>query len=101
MKVTVEELRAMSVETLLEARRQIDGGLSERREELERQLEQITGQRSFVKQQLCETIDPPQKRRPGKKKVVWRDRSERDPSLLWSGRGVVPRWMREWRNGKE
>jgi len=99
MKVTVEELRSMSVEALLEARRQIDGVLSERREELERQLEQITGQRPFAKQQSGEVVNPPQKKRPGNKKVVWRYRSKKDPALLWSGRGVLPRWMRDEMKG--
>jgi DNA-binding protein H-NS len=81
IKATQEDLRAMSVEELLQVRRQIDAVLSERREELERQLEQIVGH--------------PPKQNTGNSKVILRYRSKKDPSQVWSGRGVLPRWMRD------
>jgi DNA-binding protein H-NS len=84
IKATSDELRQLSVEELLNARRHIDDVLSERRGELERQLEQITGVKPLAPKQNS-----------GNTKVEWRYRSKRDPNLVWSGRGVLPRWMRE------
>ena len=86
IKATQEDLRAMSVEELLQVRRQIDGVLSERREELERQLEQIVGHPLAA---------PAVKQNAGNSKVISRYRSKKDPNLVWSGRGVLPRWMRD------
>ena len=84
IKATPEDLRTMTVEELLQVRRQIDAVLSERREELERQLEQIVGHPL-----------PQQRQNHGTSKVITRYRSKRDPNLVWSGRGVLPRWMRD------
>ena len=84
IKATQEDLRTMTVEELLQVRRQIDAVLSERREELERQLEQIVGR---------PLVQPRQN--SGNTKVISRYRSKRDPNLVWSGRGVLPRWMRD------
>ena len=85
----------MSVEALLEARRQIDEVLLKRREELERQLAQITG-KPFAQQQLTQTTKSAFSRNG---KVVKRYRSRKDPALGWSGRGLLPRWMREEMKG--
>jgi len=97
LAVTVEEMRAMSVEALLEVRRQIDQVLSERREELERQLEQITGRTYPLKKSVTRAAK--KHATPGNAKVAWRYRSKKDPSLGWSGRGRLPRWMQNEMKG--
>jgi DNA-binding protein H-NS len=84
-----EELKSMSVDSLLNIRRQIDEVLSQRRLELEQQFEQITGKRPYT-----QTAQPSQK-------VNGRAtyQSRKNPELRWSGRGLLPRWMREEMKG--
>jgi DNA-binding protein H-NS len=96
--VTTEDLRTLNIESLLDLRRQIDAVLSERKEELERQLEQIIGRRLNGHAQPAKPISVTPKRQ-GNTKVVWRYRSRKDPTLRWSGRGLIPRWMREEMKG--
>lgn len=78
-----EELQSMTVEALLELRRQIDTRLSERKEDLIRQLEQIDNQ-------------PLQALRSARQqsRIAPRYKSRIHPHLVWSGRGVLPKWMR-------
>ena len=78
-----EELKSMTVEALLELRRQIDSRLSERKEELIRQLEQID------KQPVQAGSNARQQQR-----IAPRYKSRIHPHLVWSGRGVLPKWMR-------
>lgn len=82
--MTIEEMRAMSVEALLQVRRQIDEVLAERRQELEQQLEQITG-RPYQQQPARHDQAATNSERNGKS---WRYRSRKDPALGWSGRGL-------------
>jgi DNA-binding protein H-NS len=82
--VNSEELKSMSVDALLSFRRQIDEVLSQRREELEQQLQQITGKRPYDNSL-----------RTGQKingRATYQSR--KNPELRWSGRGLLPRWMR-------
>jgi DNA-binding protein H-NS len=41
------------------------------------------------------------KKRKGRKgrKVAPQFRSKKDPSVVWSGRGAIPRWMKEEMKG--
>ncbi len=87
--MTPEEMHTMSIEALLNVRRQIDEVLLKRREELERQLEQIIGR---PPQQPSAPAARPVARSNGK--IAKPYRSKKDPSLGWSGRGLLPRWMR-------
>ena len=79
------ELRTMDVDALLELRGQIDNLLSEKREHLERQLERIAGKPA---------TRPALKSQHYSSRVVPRYRSKQDPSIQWSGRGMLPRWMK-------
>jgi len=92
--VTIEEMRAMTVESLLEFRRSVDEVLMERRKELERQLDQIAGRPAPKR---GSQVTPRSALTNGK--VAWRYRSKKDPSLGWSGRGKLPRWMRQEMRG--
>src|SRR5262245_43105121 len=84
--MTPDEIQSLNVEQLLGLRRQIEEVLAARREELERQLRSIGGEAKGLKSQLNVKIPPAY-------------RSRKDPKLLWSGRGAIPRWMREEMKG--
>ena len=84
-----EELKSMNVDALLSARRQIDEVLSQRRQELEQQLEQITGKRPYD--------NAPQTAQKVAGRGIYQSR--KNPEMRWSGRGVLPRWMREEMKG--
>ena len=83
--MSIEELRTMDVDALLEMRGQIDDLLSEKREHLVRQLERITGKPA---------TRPPVKAQQNKSRVVPLYRSKQDPNVQWSGRGMLPRRMK-------
>jgi DNA-binding protein H-NS len=80
-----DEIQSLNVEELLALRRQIEEVLSSRREQLERQIRMIGGEAQSAK--------------AGSVKIPPRYRSRKDPSLKWSGRGALPRWMREEMKG--
>src|SRR5262245_49979447 len=84
-----DELKSMSVDSLLNIRRQIDEVLSQRRLELEQQLEQITGKRPYT-----QIVQPSQKTNG---RATYQSR--KNPEFRWSGRGLLPRWMREEMKG--
>jgi DNA-binding protein H-NS len=83
--VTPDEIHSMSVDELLSLRDQIEQALSSRREHLEQQLRLIGGS--------------PVQKNAVQNKVLPRYRSRKDPKLQWSGRGALPRWMREEMKG--
>jgi DNA-binding protein H-NS len=73
-----DDIRLLDTETLLDVRTLIDELLEQRRKLIERQLQQLNERpRSFG-----HSIEP-------------RYRSRRDPEKVWTGRGQLPRWMRE------
>ncbi len=90
--MTPEEMHTMSIEALLNVRREIDEVLLKRRAELERQLEQIIGRPYPQQQGERAPAAKPASRNNGK--IAKPYRSKKDPSLGWSGRGLLPRWMR-------
>ena len=85
-----QSLASMSVEALFKLRDDVAEAISSRAADLRRQLSQLTG-------------DKPArgggKKRKGGGKVAPQFRSKKDPSLLWSGRGALPRWMKEEMKG--
>jgi DNA-binding protein H-NS len=89
MEMKPEELKKLDTDGLLELRDRIDEVLSHRRRQLEAQLERITGKAS------ADSAIPSQP----KFRIVPRFRSKKDPNVTWSGRGMLPRWMREEMQG--
>ena len=85
MEMKAEELKKVDTDGLLELRDRVDEVLSHRRRQLEAQLERITGQASADGQP--------------KFRVVPRYRSKKNPNVTWSGRGMLPKWMREEMHG--
>ena len=79
---------SMSVASLLKMRDDIGEVLSRRAEELKNELSQLTNWGSKkTKGRTAKNL------RKGKK-VAPQFRSKKDPSLVWSGRGANPRWMK-------
>jgi DNA-binding protein H-NS len=81
------KLSSMSIHALFKLRDDVAKVLSDRAYDLKRQLEALTGEK------------PKRGRLAGKrsrlkgKKVAAQFRSKKDPKLVWSGRGAIPRWM--------
>jgi DNA-binding protein H-NS len=80
-----DALRTLDVEALITLRQQVDSLLSEKRSQLERMLSQINGETPVLKRQAVNRGT----------KVAAQYRSKKNPGLQWSGRGVLPKWMRE------
>lgn len=82
----------MTTDALFALRDEIADVLSSRASELQKQLAALTG-------------STPKRGRPGSKrkgkigKVAPQFRSKKDPTLVWSGRGANPRWMKEEMKG--
>jgi DNA-binding protein H-NS len=87
-----EDLKKFDTDGLLELRDRIDEVLSHRRRQLEVQLQRITGQSHTNAAGEMQGGQP-------KFRIVPRYRSKKDPSVTWSGRGVLPKWMREEMKG--
>jgi DNA-binding protein H-NS len=83
--VTPDKIREMSLDDLLRLRRELEEVLLSRREQLQRQI------------QLISEHAPAKGAAHGK--IMPRYRSKRDPKLQWSGRGALPRWMRDEMKG--
>lgn len=83
-----QNLASMSVEALFKLRDDVAEAIANRATELRRQLSQLTG------------VKPARGagQRKGRK-VAPKYRSKKDPSMLWSGRGALPRWMKEEMKG--
>ena len=90
-----EDLKKLDTDGLLELRDRIDEVLSHRRRQLEVQLQRITGKPHG---NAANDADSPGGAQP-KFRIVPRYRSKRDPNVTWSGRGVLPKWMREEMKG--
>jgi DNA-binding protein H-NS len=76
-----DNLNSMGVDALLELRDQLNQLLSERGKQAERQLRAIEDRLSAT--------------RPEPVSIPVKFRSRQNPELTWSGRGAIPRWMRE------
>jgi DNA-binding protein H-NS len=84
---------SMSVASLLKMRDEIGEVLSRRASELKKELAQLTDWNSK------ESKAPKVRKSLKGKKVAPQFRSKQDPSLVWSGRGATPRWMKEEMKG--
>ena len=84
-----EELRKLDTDGLLELRERIDEVLTHRRRQLEAQLERIAGRSAG---NSASGGDPQTYGRP-KLRILPRFRSKKDPTVTWSGRGMLPKWM--------
>ena len=88
MERKAERLKKLDTDGLLDLRDRIDELLSQRRRQLEEQLQKIdgrapgSGEDARSNGQLKFRVPP-------------RYRSKMDPNVTWSGRGVLPKWMRE------
>jgi DNA-binding protein H-NS len=83
-----EGLKKLDTDGLLELRDRIDEILSQRRRQLEEQLQKIDGR---ALRRGDDARPNGQLRSP----VLPRYRSKLNPNATWSGRGVLPKWMRE------
>jgi DNA-binding protein H-NS len=81
-----DQLNSLSIKELIAMRHRIDELLARRVEADKRQLEENLRQL----RQLNGT-----KRKRAYPKVLPKYRNPRDHSLVWSGRGLRPRWLRE------
>jgi DNA-binding protein H-NS len=86
-----QNLASMSVEALFKLRDDVAKAITDRAADLRNQLSRLTGSKPARGA----------KKRKGRKgrKVAPQFRSKKDPSLLWSGRGGTPRWMKEEMKG--
>ena len=91
MKMKVEDLKTLDTNELLELQDRIDEVLTHRRRELEEQLERIAGR---VTRNDATGGDSRSFGQP-KLRILPRYRSKKDPTVTWSGRGMLPKWMRE------
>ncbi len=73
-----DDIRSLDTQTLIDVRTLIDELLEQRRHLIERQLQQLS-----------------ERPRPGSQSIEPRYRSRRDFEKVWTGRGQLPRWMRE------
>jgi DNA-binding protein H-NS len=84
-------LASMSVEALFRLRDEVAEAIAGRAADLRRQLSQLTGDKP------ARGAGGGRKRKG--RKVAPQFRSKKDPSLVWSGRGALPRWMKEEMKG--
>src|ERR1700755_1849842 len=86
-----KSVASMSIEALLKLRDEIADAISSRASDLQKQLSRLTGTET--------KRGRPPDRKSGRgaalrgKKVAPQFRSKKDPKMVWSGRGVTPRWM--------
>ena len=90
MEIKIEDLKTLDTNGLLELQDRIDEVLAHRRRELEEQLERIAGRaaRSDASGGNSQSYGQP------KLRILPRYRSKKDPTVTWSGRGMLPKWMR-------
>ena len=95
MEIKVEDLKTLDTNELLELQDQIDEVLAHRCRELEEQLQRITARaaRNGASGGDSQSYGQP------KRRILPRYRSKEDPTVTWSGRGVLPKWMREEMEG--
>ena len=84
---------SMSVDALFKMRDEISEVLSSRASDLQRQLARLTGTKKRGR--------PAGKKARKGKKVAAQFRSKKDASQVWSGRGGMPRWMKDEMKGTE
>ena len=84
-------LAAMDVEELIRLREEIGGVLSHKAAELKQQLERLETENGGSSRATRGRRGRPRKGR----KIPPKYRDPENPSMVWAGRGVRPRWMQE------
>jgi DNA-binding protein H-NS len=92
MEREAERLSKLDTDGLIELRDRIDEILSQRRRQLAEQLQKIDGRAPG-------SGDDARSNGQRKLRVLPKYRSKMDPNVTWSGRGVLPKWMREEMKG--
>jgi DNA-binding protein H-NS len=83
-------LRTLSLERLTALRSDVDQMLAARRREIEKKLALI---------EAHDVADHAPVHGLKGRKITAKYRSRKNRSLVWSGRGVIPRWMKEEMKG--
>jgi DNA-binding protein H-NS len=83
-----QNLASMSVDSLLKLRDDVTEALNQRASELKKELSRLGGVESRGNGVAG-------RRTTAGRKVAPKYRSRKDAKLTWSGRGALPRWMRE------
>lgn len=97
-----QNLSAMSVDELLDLREQVSKLLAQKAAQLQQQISRLTsggegsGGRRAGRKAAAERGHALKGR-----KVPAKYRSKADPKVTWSGRGAVPRWMRDEMKGSK
>jgi DNA-binding protein H-NS len=84
-------LASMGIEELIKLRDDIGRVVSQKTAELKKQLQRLQGRDRSSLQTNGRRKGPPRKGR----KLPAKYRDPNDPSLVWAGRGALPRWMQE------
>ena len=95
METKVEELKTLDTDRLLELKDRVDEVLTHRRRHLEAQLQRIAGRAAASGASGGDSQSYGQP----KLRILPRYRSKKDPTVTWSGRGMLPKWMREEMKG--
>jgi DNA-binding protein H-NS len=90
--MAIPDIKKLSFEELLALRQSVNKKLSIQREELEKQIARLGPNSNNGSR-----VDGRAARRGTK--VPAKFRSRKNPSMTWSGRGAIPRWMREEMKG--
>jgi DNA-binding protein H-NS len=88
-------LKNLQVDALLKLRSEIDDELTQRRTQLQKQLQRLDGLKRGSGDKT------PRGRSTKGRKVAPKYRSKKDPALTWAGRGATPLWMREEMKGSK
>jgi DNA-binding protein H-NS len=91
--MTKNNLVSMSVEALFKLRDDVAQAIADRAADLRKHLSLLTGSKP-----VRAAKNSAKKKRKGKK-VAPQFRSKKDPGLVWSGRGAIPRWMKQEMKG--
>ena len=95
METKAEELKKLDTDRLLELRDRIDEVLTHRRRHIEAQLQRLACRAAG---NAASGGDSQSYGQP-KLRILPRYRSKKELTVTWSGRGVLPKWMREETKG--
>jgi DNA-binding protein H-NS len=86
-----QNLASMSVDQLLKLRDEVAEALNRKASELKKELSRLGSANGRAGAGMRRTT--------AGRRVAPKYRSRKDASLTWSGRGAIPRWMREEMKG--
>jgi DNA-binding protein H-NS len=90
-----QNLTAMSVDELLDLREQVSKLLAQKADQLQQQISRLNGSETGGGRRAGRKPAAERGHALKGRKVPAKYRSKADPKLTWSGRGAVPRWMRD------